>query len=408
MTVEALCRALGGVSAYRGVLKLPLMEEVSALLNALSGGRGEEALERYAAVFYGLRRAGFPGLGDWLLEELRYQEEPYPLLVERGERDEALEAAARGDIALFAALAGLPCTALIEKMRALLSADFAPVLAGLPRWREGAPFSFESLTDFYRAHGAGLFAKYRAFLWEGGVLTPVERPDSFDRSELLGYERERGAVAANTRVLLEGRPVNNVLLYGEPGTGKSATVKSLLRLPGFGDLRLIQIGREDVAAMPELIRTLGGRRQKFILFLDDLAFDRDEGTYSVLKSILEGGLEPRPDNVAVYATSNRRHLVRQTLSERAGDEVDRTETINEKTSLAERFGLRVLFQGLSKAEFLDMAEEMAARQGVLADRETLRAEAVKFEARHPGRTPRTARQFVAELGTGSPGPSDKE
>lgn len=400
MTPGALRRALLGVSAYRNILELPLMGDVTALLDAVAAGRGEEAVDRYARVFYALRQGGFMGLGDWLLEELRYQEGPYPLLAERGGRDEALEAAARRDVATFTALAELDCGALIEAMRDRLSADFAPVLAALPRWENNVPFTFQSLTAFYRENGAGLFAKYRAFLWENGALTPVEKPDSFDRSELLGYERERGAVAANAKALLDGRAVNNVLLYGEPGTGKSATVKSLLRLPGFGDLRLIQIGREDVTTMPALIRTLGRRRQKFILFIDDLAFDQDEGTYSVLKSILEGGLEPRPDNVAVYATSNRRHLVRQTFSDRAGDEVDRSETINEKTSLAERFGLRVLFQSLSKAEFLDMAEEMAARQGVVADRETLRAEAAKFEVRHPGRTPRTARQFVAGLGMG--------
>ncbi len=398
MTPGALRRALLGVSAYRNILELSLMGDVAALLDAVADGRGEEAVDRYARVFYALRQGGFLGLGDWLLEELRYQEGPYPLLAERGGRDEALESAARRDVATFTALAELDCGALIEAMRDRLSADFAPVLANLPRWENNVPFTFKSLTAFYRENGAGLFAKYRAFLWENGALTPVENPDSFDRSELLGYERERGAVAANAKALLEGRAVNNVLLYGEPGTGKSATVKSLLRLPGFGDLRLIQIGREDVTTMPALIRTLGRRRQKFILFIDDLAFDQDERTYSVLKSILEGGLEPRPDNVAVYATSNRRHLVRQTFSDRAGDEVDRSETINEKTSLAERFGLRVLFQSLSKVEFLDMAEEMAARQGVVADRETLRAEAARFEVRHPGRTPRTARQFVAGLG----------
>ncbi|HIR84675.1 MAG TPA: DUF815 domain-containing protein [Candidatus Galloscillospira excrementavium] len=399
MTVEALRCALLGVSAYRNITAQPLMADAAALLEALSLGRGEEAVERYARVFYALRQAGCQGLGDWLWDALRYEEAPYPLLAERGERDSALECAARRDIGTFRALAELDCGELVAKMGDLLPADLAPVLEGLPRWSAGAEFTFENLTEFYRRNGAGLFARYRAFLWEGGALTPVERPDCFGGEELLGYEREREQVIANTRAMLEGREVNNVLLYGEPGTGKSVTVKSLITVPGFEDLRLIQVQKESLGDMPELIRTLGHRRQKFILFIDDLAFDQDDRTYSVLKTILEGGLEPRPANVAVYATSNRRHLVRQTFSDRAGDEVDRNETINEKTSLAERFGLRVLYQTLNKAQFLDMVEQMAALRGIAMDREALRAAAAQFEVRHPGKTPRTARQFIASLGT---------
>ena len=188
-----------------------------------------------------------------------------------------------------------------------------------------------------------------------------------------------------------------MLLYGDSGTGKSATVKALLHLEGFDDLRLIEVQKEGLADLPVLIRMLAGRRRKFILFIDDLAFDQDDRTYSVLKTILEGGLEPRPANVAIYATSNRRHLVRQTFSDRAGDEVDAFETIQEKTSLSDRFGLRIPYLTLNKADFLDMVERMAALYGVELERETLRAEAVKWEMHHPGRTPRTAKQFIAGL-----------
>ena len=131
--------------------------------------------------------------------------------------------------------------------------------------------------------------------------------------------------------------------------------------------------------------------------MDDLAFDQDDRTYSALKTILEGGLERRPANVAIYATSNRRHLVRQTFSDRAGDEVDASETIQEKTSLAERFGLRIPYLAMSKAEYLDMVDRMAEYHGIQMDRETLHAEAVKWEMHHPGRTPRVVRQFIASL-----------
>ena len=215
--------------------------------------------------------------------------------------------------------------------------------------------------------------------------------------ELMGYELQRGQVVANTQAMLEGHLVNNVLLFGDGGTGKSATVKSMLFRPGFGDLRLIEVQKEGLAQMPRLIRSLAGRRQKFILFIDDLAFDQDDNTYSIMKTILEGGLERRPANVAIYATSNRRHLVRQSFSDRAGDEVDAFETISEKTALAERFGLRIPYLTMSKADYLALVDHLAARAGVAMSAELLHAQAMTWEIRHAGRTPRTAQQFIASL-----------
>ena len=322
---------------------------------------------------------------------------PYAELVERGGSDPALEAAARREIALFRALGELDCGALKAAVKKAAPAGFAPVAEGLPQWEAGCPFTFESLTEFYRTYGAGAFARCRAFLWEKDRLLPVPCPDCPGPEEMLGYELQRDQVEANTRALLEGRAVNNVLLYGDPGTGKSATVKSLLSLPGMEGLRLIEVQKDGMADMPRLIRTLAGRKLKFILFIDDLTFDQDDKTYSAMKTILEGGLERRPDNVAIYATSNRRHLVRQTFSDRAGDEVDAVETIQEKTSLAERFGVRIPYLALNQAEFLDMVERMADLYGVDIDRQALRTGAIRWEMRHPGRTPRTAKQYIASL-----------
>jgi len=270
-------------------------------------------------------------------------------------------------------------------------------LAGLPRWKASAPFDFNALKDFYRGSGCGTFARYRAFVWDKGALIPVEDPDCPHPEELLGYELQRNQVIANTKAMLEGHLVNNVLLFGDGGTGKSATVKSMLYLPGFEDLRLIEVQKQGLEDMPSLIRTLAGRRQKFILFIDDLAFDQDDNTYSVMKTILEGGLERRPTNVAIYATSNRRHLVRQSFSDRAGDEVDAFETISEKTALAERFGLRIPYLTMSKADYLALVDHLAQLAGVKMERDLLHAQAMTWEIRHAGRTPRTARQFIASL-----------
>lgn len=282
-------------------------------------------------------------------------------------------------------------------MTALLPEEFGPVLNALPRWDNTVPFTFADLTDFYRVYGAGLFARYRAFLWSDGALIPVAEPDTPQEEEMMGYGLQREQVIANTRAFLAGKRVNDVLLYGDSGTGKSATVKTLLSIPGFEALRLIEVQKDGLKGMPELIRSLSGRKQRFILFIDDLAFDQDDHTYSVVKTILEGGLERRPVNVAIYATSNRRLLVRQTFSDRQGDEVDRQETIQEKTALSDRFGLRIPYLALSKAEFLDLVQSLAAQRGLPMDPEELRRRAIQWDMRFPSRTPRGARQFLASL-----------
>ena len=397
MTMETLRFALSGVAAYRHILDTPQLRLVRSLLDKLARQDSAGAAEDYAALFFALRADHYTGLGEWLHDQLRYTESPYARLAEEGGSDPALEGAARRDVELFAQLCKLDCGRLISAMAEQAGAALLPVLEGLPRWPAGCPFTFEALTDFYRTYGSGLFARSRAFLWEDGELFPVDQPDCPGPDEMLGYELQRDQVIANTQALLEGHHVNNVLLFGDSGTGKSATVKSLLSRPGFEDLRLIEVQKEGLADMPRLIRTLGGRRLKFILFIDDLAFDQDDTTYSVMKTILEGGLERRPANVAIYATSNRRHLVRQTFSDRAGDEVDAIETIQEKTSLAERFGLRIPYLALNKADFLDLVERMAAQSGITMDRQALRTGADRWEMRHPGRTPRTAKQYIASL-----------
>ena len=389
--------ALLGLSTCRDLLREPLMTKVRDLLDALDGDNGEAALNAYTEIFYKLRQAGKTGLGDWLWDQLRYNESPYPALLDRGGSDPALEEAARRDTETLARLAALDCGGLIDAMTALLPEEFQPVLAALPRWSSHVPFTFESLTDFYQIHGAGLFARYRAFLWSEGALIPVAEPDTPQEEEMMGYGLQREQVIANTRAFLAGKRVNDVLLYGDSGTGKSATVKTLLSIPGFEALRLIEVQKDGLKGMPELIRSLSGRKQRFILFIDDLAFDQDDHTYSVVKTILEGGLERRPVNVAIYATSNRRLLVRQTFSDRAGDEVDRQETIQEKTALSDRFGLRIPYLALSKAEFLDLVQSLADQRGLAMDREELRRRAIQWDMRFPGRTPRGARQFLASL-----------
>ena len=194
MELALRAAALGGVSVYRPILKTPLMTALSQLLQACRGGAGQEALDRYTEVFYQLRQEGFSGLGDWLWDQLRYTDNPYGTLVDLGGEDPVLEGAARRDVQALVDLAGTPCTAYLEAMTAALPQEYASVVEGLPQWETQVPFDFESLTDFYRENGCGLYARYRAFLWEEGHLVPVPDPDCPHPIELLGYEQQRQQV----------------------------------------------------------------------------------------------------------------------------------------------------------------------------------------------------------------------
>lgn len=397
MNLILLRAQLRGLSAFRSLLDTPMLKDALQLLDAAARRDGEGALAAYDQMFYRLKAEGYSGLGTWMWDTLRYTETPYGDLAGSGRSDPELEGAARRDVDALLQLARLGAEDIRVALKPILTEEYVSVLDNLPAWETGAPFTFEELAAFYRENGAGLYAKYRAFLWEEGRLVPVADPDCPHPVELLGYDQQRKQVLDNTRLLVEGKPSNNVLLFGDGGTGKSATVKSMLYLPGMENLRLIEIQKENLVGMPRLIRSLAGRRQSFILFIDDLAFDQDDKTYSSLKTILEGGLEKRPLNVAIYATSNRRHLVRQTFSDRAGDEVDAFETISEKTALAERFGLRIPYMTMSKSEYLALIDHLAGLYHVEMNREVLHAKAMEWEIRHAGRTPRVARQFVASL-----------
>ena len=405
MEWKELRAALRGLTVYREELETEIGRSVTGLLDALHRQDGEEALAAYTGLFAALCREEFQGLGDWLWDRLRFHESAYSLLIDQGGSDPVLEQAARQDVDTLVRLVGTGCSCFLDAIQALLPPEFAPVLAGLSQWRTGSPFDFDALTAFYREHGAGLYAKYRAFLWEDGSLIPVADPDCPHPVELLGYEQQRQQVLDNTRLLVAGRPSNNVLLFGDGGTGKSATVKSMLYLEGMEDLRLIEIQKENLVGMPRLIRSLAGRRQKFILFIDDLAFDQDDQTYSSLKTILEGGLEKRPVNVAIYATSNRRNLIRETWKDRADmeheNDVHHSDTLEEKLSLSARFGVRINYSIPNRTQFQEMVLTLAQRQGLTVPAEVLLAEANKWELRHGGVSGRTAQQFINYM-AGSP------
>lgn len=386
---------LWAISAYRNLMALPVLQQLQLLVETLAEDAPErkQLLMAYTGTFYELQRAGHDSLGGYLWEHLRYDETPYGDAAARGTANEALIAAARQDLETFGALAAIDGSAWVQTMTSILGAENAQ---RLPAWRADTTLTYGAVTAAYEADGAGEFARYKAFIWENHTLLPVRDPD-LEEYELIGYEEERREVYENTRALLAGHCVNNMLLYGAAGTGKSATVKSLLKVPEFGDLRIIELDKQQLADIPILIRSLDGLRQKFILFIDDLSFETADVGYSVLKTVLEGSLEKRPANVVIYATSNRRHLMRETFSERGDDEINLRESIEERTALSERFGIRVLFRGLNKNQYLEMVQALAKQAGISMETEALNKMALQWEREHASRTPRSARQFIQYL-----------
>lgn len=383
MELTALQARLTCLTNCNSLLNEDIFRSYWYTLRALTQGSGPDAAAWYAQLYYQLKARGHSGLGDFLWDWLRYTDTPYGLMVERGNEDTSLRAAMVADV---------------EFLRAAATTDLTPSLPAdlpLPRLEWQADWDLKSLDHFYRQNGCGPFAKYRAFRWRDGELVGIQEPDSPQPWELWGYQEQRRQVRDNALSLLEGRQVNHVLLYGDSGTGKSATVKSLLAQEGLEKLRIVELDKGHLEDIPDLVRLLDTRAQSFILFIDDLAFDADDKSYSQLKTILEGSLERQPDNVVVYATSNRRNLVKQNFSDRDGDDMDRNETIAEKTSLAERFGVRIAYFALTPREFWQMVEDLAKVYGLELDRETLLKRCEQWELRHPGRTPRIAKQFIA-------------
>ena len=392
---KEFARRLRAVAAYRDLLSLPPVRSLQALVEQLAQDMpdGAALISDYADTFYQLQLAGHDSLGSYLWEHLRYDETPYGDAAARGTANASLTAAARRDLETFGALAALDGA---EWKRAVAAAAGEEAAALLPEWRGDDTLSFEGLTAEYEKNGAGEFARYKAFAWANHTLLPVPDPD-LEEHELIGYEEERKEVQDNTRALLAGHSVNNMLLYGAAGTGKSATVKGLLKVPDFGDLRIIQMDKQQLEDIPALMRRLAGLRQKFILFIDDLSFETADVGYSVLKTVLEGSIEKRPANVVIYATSNRRHLMRETFSERGDDEINIRESIEERTALSERFGIRVLFRGLNKNQYLDMVQALAKQVGIEKEAEELNQLALQWEREHASRTPRSAQQFIKYL-----------
>ncbi|MBD1904065.1 ATP-binding protein [Funiculus sociatus GB2-A5] len=416
-SIKFLQRQAASLLLYKSVLAGEVGSAFLNLLQALCDGDtdGLVCLQAYGSWFQALA-AKNQSWENYLITQILRTDNPFTRQVQQASLlSPALVAAAQHDLQALQSLYNCSSDQLSRWVQAAAKLPAAPVawnqqqdgIVGaihelpirdkfqiLENWAE----ALEYLATHYHDYGTGLFAEYRAFRWQSGQLVGIRHPDPVKLTELVGYESQREALLKNTKFLLAGYPALHVLLYGSRGSGKSSLVKGLLNESGTGNLRLVEVAKSDLRDLSEIVEQLRGVPQKFVIFVDDLSFEEDDDAFKALKVVLEGNLTARSQNVVVYATSNRRHLIREFFADRPltrdNEEIHAWDTVQEKLSFSDRFGLTLTFEPADQNTYLNIIRHLAAQAEIPLSEEDLEYRALQWATRHNGRSGRTARQFI--------------
>lgn len=411
MTSENILNPIDRISIFRNILNDPIVRLVSEQFDASEHNSGKIVAELFGRLAEAAELSRQPIIGNaWqnhLLDLILSDENIFARKAEQLGIDKigkSLISQVQADLSALQDLYRIDLDAMLgcfPSLDGFSSSDFSKIdsarlsiklnMHSMKDWKECTSL----LLDFYERYGTGMFARFRAFRWvrknDNGRLVGVDSPDSIQFSDLVDYDWQRDSIHRNTEKLLAGLPTNNMLLYGDRGTGKSSSVKAVMNEFADRRLRLIEVAKEDLIDLPEILSILKKRPEKFILFLDDLSFEEYEMEYKALKAVLEGGLEARPINVALYATSNRRNLIKERFSDRQlDDEVHSADTMQEKLSLADRFGIKLPFLAPNQEGYLKMVQVLAEKAGIEMTDE-IRRQALTWQHARSGRS---ARQFV--------------
>ena len=402
MKIQEINARLAGLAVFRGLREDPVLADYAALIRALAQGPALDVCEAAGRFEAGLFAADTSDLSEYIASAVLECENICARRAARGQLSPALEQALDGELRFLEELSGLGLDDLLDA--AGLDAGQKAAYAFLPRWEAhptGLAAAYKARLSEMGQVGYGMFARHHVFMLDGeGRLTPVRHPDPQRLADLPGYEREREKILANTRGLLAGLSANNVLLYGDAGTGKSSAVKAIANEYAPQGLRLVEVKKNQLYLLPDLMDQLAANPLKFILFIDDLSFASNDDNFAALKAILEGSAGGRAGNIAVYATSNRRHLVKETFTDRAGDDLHEADTRQELMSLSARFGLIVTFQRPDKALYSQILLQLAKQYQLPIPSDQLITRGEAFAIRAGGRSPRAARQFIEQCRAG--------
>ncbi len=335
---------------------------------------------------------------DYLIYILIFNDNPYTRAIERNKNAKIIELA-KLDLNEFFRL----YNSKEDFLNPIINFDFkgkdtevSKVVEGIKSKINNKYESFEkAIFDFYVERGLAFMSLYKAFRVLDGKLSPIYHVLDVKFDDLIGYDEQKELLKENTLNFLNGMPANNVLLYGDSGTGKSTSIKALLNEYFDKGLRIIEVYKHQMEEISKIIHTLESRPYYYIIYMDDLSFEEDEVEYKYLKSVIEGGIEPKPSNVLIYATSNRRHLIKENAND--NQDMHRRETEAEKLSLAYRFGLQIFYSSLSPAEFKKMVKELASRNDISIEDEILFKEANVWEMSYGSLSGRCATQFISYM-----------
>lgn len=394
---ENLYSGLQTLAVFRDLKKDPVFQAFYQFTESVANAGGDK-LEKYCAFAGLLYNTGHTDNWTQYLKDLVLSlENPCSYFASAGKKiPDCMEKTARQELRILSD----SCIPSSAAMQCIFTENTLPEWTAEPVDLEMLYFS--RLSEITK-HGYGIFSRYQMFHMEqndsekGYCLKPVQYPDAVSLEELIGYEFQRNQVIDNVKALLRGKKAANTLLYGDAGTGKSATVKAVANAYAGNGLRLIELGKKQLHLLPKLLDELSSNPLKFILFIDDLSFQDNDDDFSALKAVLEGSISARSHNTVIFATSNRRHIVRETFSSREGDEIHRKDTMQETISLSERFGLSLCFDKPNKEQYLHIVQAIANQQGLAMDGETLALKAEQFALRKSGRSARAARQLVEQL-----------
>lgn len=424
---------------YRNIGRDSILFQLSDICRALDKGKKSpdvlagRVLTQINRLLDLATRYGFNGnlWHNYLAFLLAMTETPFTLVCEKhGASEGSVQRFAKSDMEVFRQLLdydfsslenalGLDCFHVIEQYQAVekkeqiynksVSEKVQELSSSIEKAKTGEEM-FSIVTEFYGRYGVGMFGLNKAFRISpnreatGELLEAITTTGDMQLDDLIGYESQKKRLVENTEAFVSGRKANNVLLYGDAGTGKSTSIKAILNQYYDRGLRMIEVYKHEFEYLQRIIAQVKNRNYKFIIYMDDLSFEDFEIEYKYLKAVIEGGLEVKPDNVLIYATSNRRHLIRESWNDRpdnVSDDMHQNDTVQEKLSLAARFGLSIGYFRPSRQEYYDMVKELAHRHAeIKLSDEELQAGAVKWEMEHAGVSGRTAQQYINYLLSG--------